>query len=186
MCRWRAAAGRPDGLSVSDESLHYSINWPSGLSLGEATFTAHQTARRLGFRDERWMRRHSGLRRGRQVSLLGHRGPLLHRARSRTQPRQPARRREKTTFDQKTGTAHPRHPVPDGGGKSDFDIASCARDALTFLYYRAPRTGPGPRAAAAADLFRSALLGPHGIRRRAGYHGRRESPPVTDRLTGAP
>src|SRR5437667_3954168 len=32
------------GFPFQDESLRYSINWPSGLSLGEASFSARHTA----------------------------------------------------------------------------------------------------------------------------------------------
>jgi hypothetical protein len=42
---------------------------------------------------------------------------------------------ERTTFDQTTGRAHRVTLFPAGGGQSDFDIASCARDVLTFVYF---------------------------------------------------
>jgi hypothetical protein len=54
--------------------------------------------------------------------------------------------REKTTFDQKAGSAERLTLVPDGGtkpGKSTFDIPSCARDALAFLYYSRMELGQG-------------------------------------------
>ena len=36
-----AAAHAQTGFPFTNETLKYSINWPSGLSLGEATFSAH-------------------------------------------------------------------------------------------------------------------------------------------------
>ena len=37
------AADGPTGFPFQNETLRYSINWPSGLSLGEATMTAHRS-----------------------------------------------------------------------------------------------------------------------------------------------
>jgi hypothetical protein len=54
--------------------------------------------------------------------------------------------REKTTFDQKAGTADRITLLPDGGtkpGKSTFDIPSCARDALAYFYYSRLELGQG-------------------------------------------
>ena len=31
------------GFPFQNETLRYNVNWPSGLSLGEAVFTAHKT-----------------------------------------------------------------------------------------------------------------------------------------------
>ncbi len=37
-----AAAPKLSGFPFQDESLRYSIKWPSGLSLGDVTFSAHR------------------------------------------------------------------------------------------------------------------------------------------------
>ena len=51
--------------------------------------------------------------------------------------------REKTTYDKVTGRAHRATLFPDDGGESDFDVASCARDALTFVYFARSELGHG-------------------------------------------
>ena len=43
---WAADAG---GAPVQDESLAYSVNWPSGLSLGEARLLSHRANDRWYF-----------------------------------------------------------------------------------------------------------------------------------------
>src|ERR1017187_1921822 len=39
-----APAVAQTGFPFQDEGLHYTVNWPSGLSLGDATLSAHHTA----------------------------------------------------------------------------------------------------------------------------------------------
>ena len=50
---------------------------------------------------------------------------------------------EKTTFDQDAHTAHRVTTLPTKGGDSTFDIAACARDALTYVYYARRELGQG-------------------------------------------
>ncbi len=38
-----ASAHAQTGFPFTGETLRYSINWPSGLSLGDATFSASKT-----------------------------------------------------------------------------------------------------------------------------------------------
>jgi hypothetical protein len=59
---------------------------------------------------------------------------------------------EKTGFDQINNRAQRQTLVPAGGGKSEFDIPSCGRDALTFLYYARREMGQG-RVAPAGKVF---------------------------------
>jgi hypothetical protein len=137
----RAPAGAETGFPFQEESLQYSINWPSGLSLGEATFTAHRTetgwalsaaidAAVPGFplKDQY----HSTITK--ELCSLEWERKVQHGAK---------RTREKTTFDQKAGRARRVTVLPEGGGASEFDIGSCARDALAFLYYVREEMGQG-------------------------------------------
>src|SRR4051794_30360762 len=39
---WNSAASAQTGYPFQNETLRYSLNWPSGLSLGDATFTARK------------------------------------------------------------------------------------------------------------------------------------------------
>jgi hypothetical protein len=115
---------------VSAESLRYSINWASGLSLGEATVRADKTKEAWDFqvtldasvpgfalRDSY----HSAA----TIDLCS-----LELDKSFTHGNRKAD--EKTTFDQQSHTATRQ---TNGGGKSDLSVSSCAKDALTFLQF---------------------------------------------------
>ncbi len=135
------SASAQTGFPFQDESLHYSINWPSGLSLGDATFTAHRT-------DSGW-----GFETSFDVAVPGF--PLKDKYHSaatkelcsleldRNIQHGSKTAREKTTFDQKEGRAKRVTLLPEDGGKSEFDISSCARDALAFVYYARQEMGQG-------------------------------------------
>jgi hypothetical protein len=64
--------------------------------------------------------------------------------------------REKTSFDQKKGTAKRATVLPENGGESSFDIPSCARDALAFAYFARREMGQGRVAPAQKVFFGSA------------------------------
>jgi hypothetical protein len=60
--------------------------------------------------------------------------------------------REKTTFDEKTGKGHRVTTMPQDGGETTFTIPSCARDALTYVYYARRELGQG-RVPHAQDIY---------------------------------
>ena len=64
--------------------------------------------------------------------------------------------REKTTFDQKAGTAQRVTLFPEGGGTTSFSIGSCARDAVAYSYYAREELGQGRMPRAADTYFGSA------------------------------
>lgn len=137
----QAAALAQTGFPFQDESLRYSVNWPSGLSLGEATFTAHRGAG--GWDLE--MGIEAGVP-GFAVADKFHSSvtaDLCSTAFARDTSHGSRKAREKTTFDQAAGVAHRATEVPAGGGESDFNIGSCARDAMAFLYYSRRELGQG-------------------------------------------
>jgi len=118
-------------LPISAESLRYSINWASGLSLGEATlrsdkgkegwdFEVTMDASIPGFalRDD--------YRSGATLDLCS-----LELDKSFTHGAKKAD--EKITFDQQNHTA--TRQTQNGGGKTDLSVSSCARDALTFMQF---------------------------------------------------
>ena len=118
-------------LPVSAESLRYTINWASGLSLGEATLRADKGKEAWDFevtmdasipgfalRD----RYHSGA----TLDLCS-----LQLEKSFTHGNRKGD--EKVTFDQQNHTAS--RETQNGGGKSDLSIPSCAKDALTFMQF---------------------------------------------------
>jgi hypothetical protein len=132
-----ANSGTPVGASAfENEQLRYSINWPSGLSLGEAQLgsarqkTEADAAPRLHLTFDL------------DAGVPGF--PVSDRYRSeasneycsvefqRTATHGPKKTDEKETFDQQAGTA--TRQTKDGG-KSELKTPSCGRDALAFLYF---------------------------------------------------
>jgi hypothetical protein len=118
-------------LPVTAESLRYSINWASGLSLGEATlrsdkgkegwdFEVTMDASIPGFalRDDY-----------RSDATLD----LCSLELDKTFTHGTKRADEKITFDQQNHTA--TRQTQNGGGKTDLSISACAKDALTFLQF---------------------------------------------------
>lgn len=142
------------GFPFQDESLHYSINWPSGLSLGDATFAARKTA--AGWSLDATV--DAGLP-GFQVADKFHSSTTPEQCSlefERTTRHGARKSREKTTFDQHKLTAHRVTLLPEDGGQTDFDIPSCARDALAFVYYMRREMGQGRVAPAQKTFFGSA------------------------------
>jgi len=138
------AALAQNGFPWQNESLRYSMNWQSGLSLGDATLTAHKSEK--GWEFEATV--NAGIP-GFSIADRFHSvtGPdLCSQEFQRDYSHAGRKSSEKTTFDQKAGSAERITLVPDGGtrhGKSNFDIPSCARDALAFLYYSRMELGQG-------------------------------------------
>jgi len=135
------AALAQSGFPFKDESLHYSINWQSGLSLGDANLAAHKTASGWnftafanvgipGFAIDDHFRSNTDAR------FCTH---DLQRALSHAGKRT----EEKIVFDQTMQTAERTTTFPEGGGKTTFDIPACARDALAFVYYARTELGQG-------------------------------------------
>lgn len=133
-------AGMPaSGASIpgsSGEQLHYSINWPTGLSLGEASLGGNRSkpenaAERLSFQFSL------------DASIPGF--VVSDHFTSNASPQfcsdeftkktQHGNRKadEKTTFST-NGTAK-RESIGNGGGSSELNTPTCAKDALTFLYF---------------------------------------------------
>jgi hypothetical protein len=136
-----AQAAAPAGFPFQDESLRYSINWPSGLSLGEASMSARHSA-------SGWVFDFSvtaGIP-GFSVSDSAHASAtqdLCAAELTRDFSHGSRKGEEKTTFDQQKGTAHRVTLLPSSGGSSDLSIPACARDALTYVYYGRRELGQG-------------------------------------------
>jgi hypothetical protein len=137
------------GFPFQDETLHYSVNWPSGLSLGEASFTAHHTgdvwelamtldAGIPGFKVLDKVRSSAtgdpSVQYSRNLCSLDLERDISHGGK---------KTREKTAFDQKKGEATRTTVYPAGGGTSTLAIPSCARDAMAFLYFARRELGQG-------------------------------------------
>jgi len=121
---------------LHNEQLSYSINWPSGLSLGES----HLNAASGKASEDAPTRLHFEF--GVDAAVPGFQ--VLDRYQASATPdfcsvdiekkTQHGKKKgdEKTTFDQQAGTASRE---TEGGGKTELQISSCAKDALTYLYY---------------------------------------------------
>jgi hypothetical protein len=112
------------------ETLHYNVNWPSGLSLGEADLTSSLGDSGLSFSFRM------------DASIPGF--AVLESAKSRATPefcaielhKQGSRGKrkidERTEFDSSKMKAT---RTTEGGGKSELSTSACAKDALTFLQF---------------------------------------------------
>jgi len=123
--------------TLPNETLRYNVNWPSGLSLGEATLTASSSAGALNGQDSPHMHFEFDLDAGVPgFTVSDH----FHSAASGSFCSAEFRKitsqgskhvDDKETFDPSTGTV----TRGAGAGKSEIDANTCGKDALTFLYF---------------------------------------------------
>lgn len=117
--------------AANAESLHYTINWQSGLSLGEGALLSTKSAEGV------WS---SELTLDAAVPGFTIRDEYRSKATAafcsdwleRTTIRGSRKNSEKVAFDQEH---HNLKRETQGGGSSQTQIADCGRDALTFLQY---------------------------------------------------
>jgi len=117
-------------LPVSAESLRYSINWASGLSLGEATLRADKGKEAWDFEVTMDASIPGFALRDRYESNATLDLCSLQLEKTFTHGSRKAD--EKVTFDQQKNTATRQ---TNGGGKSELSVSSCAKDALTFMQF---------------------------------------------------
>jgi|HubBroStandDraft_1064217.scaffolds.fasta_scaffold47742_2 hypothetical protein len=130
------AAPPTSGPAFGNEQLRYSINWPSGLSLGEAELDATsskasadaQEQLHLKFNVDAGVPGFSVVDRYTSAASAD----FCSAEFQRTAVHGAKKTDEKTTFDASNGTAT-RETI--GGGKSDISTSQCAKDALAYLYY---------------------------------------------------
>jgi hypothetical protein len=130
-----SAAGAQTVPAFDGEKLIYNVNWPSGLSLGEAYMNASRTSGQdaapvwqFEFQIDAAIPGFAVTDHYRSVASadlcsVEFEKNLAHGKR---------KAREKTVFNQQTGMAT-RQTI--GGGKSEISAGMCGRDALAFLYY---------------------------------------------------
>ena len=128
------------GFPYTSESLNYSVNWPTGLSLGEAHL-------RAGKLEDGWqfdfsldasvpgfaIQDHYRSRANTDLCSLDLEKEVAHGKRTG---------HEKTVFDYKAGSAT-RTTLVEGGGHTDVDINNCAHDGLDFVFYARRELGQG-------------------------------------------
>ena len=150
------AADQLTGFPFQNETLRYRVVWPGGGSLGDVTLSAHQAG------DGGWDFDLS-------TSVLLPLVPISDRYTasagggdlcSSTLQREISHGNkkviERTEFDQKENRAQRRTLVPAGGGRSEFSIPTCGRDALTFQYLARREMGQGRVPPAGRVFFGSA------------------------------
>jgi len=121
---------------MTEETLTYNVNWPSGLSLGEAQLKAARAAGPQGA-GEGW-----DLQLSLDAAIPGFTVTDRYRSSATTElcsiefDKKIAHGKktasEQTKFDQEAGSATRE---TSGGGSSQLRTTPCARDALAFLYY---------------------------------------------------
>jgi hypothetical protein len=131
------------GFPFTDETLRYTLNWATGVSLGEAHMTATRGKAATGA--ERW-----DFELALDASVPGFTVSDRYRADASSDlcsmtfdkdiTHGARKSHEEIEFDSHDGVAR-RHTS--GGGKSDVPISQCARDALTFLYHARRELGQG-------------------------------------------
>jgi hypothetical protein len=148
-------------VSAQAESLHYTINWPSGLSLGEATLSSEHSPG-----GEKAAEKAAGpWRFGLDIDASVPGFAIRDHYHSTTAPdlcsaqldksieHGKHKTEEKITFDQQ-GNTITRETT--GGGKADSSVPSCARDALSFLQFVRSELAQG-RVAAQQQVVLGAL-----------------------------
>jgi len=128
-----AEAAKSAAPTNKSETLHFSVNWPSGLSLGEGELSSvYSPSGTWSFSMKV------------DAALPGF--PLAESAQSMagkdlcsvelTKESTRGRRKttEKTTFDSSKLIAT-RRTVTNNGGKTEYRIPGCARDAMTFVQF---------------------------------------------------
>jgi len=136
-CSALAILAAPIGTTAPpSETLHYNINWPSGLSLGEAQLSGSSSQPS----NDAPPRLHLAL--DLDAGVPGFSVSDRYRSEAsedycsvefqRNSTHGSKRIDDKTTFDAHEGTAT---RVSAGGGKSEMEASSCSHDALAFLYF---------------------------------------------------
>jgi Protein of unknown function (DUF3108) len=150
------AADQLTGFPFQNETLRYNVNWPGGNSLGEVTMMAHKASgggwdfemsTTLGIPVVPISDSYKSSAVGVDLCSSTLQREISHGAKKVS---------EKTEFDQKANQATRQTLVPAGGGKSQFAIPTCARDALTYQYLARREMGQGRVPPAGTVFFGSA------------------------------
>jgi hypothetical protein len=125
------------GFPFADEDLTYTVNWPSGLSLGEGHMHAKHEGSNWSF--ELLV----------DASVPGFQVKDVYRSVSnagfcsvsfdRNTSHGSKKAQEKETIDGTTAT----RDTLSGGGGSRIPVSDCVKDALTFLYFARRELGQG-------------------------------------------
>ncbi|HBY62535.1 MAG TPA: hypothetical protein DEH78_22155 [Solibacterales bacterium] len=145
------AAAADTTAKFHEETLRYNVNWPSGLSLGEAQVRA------VRLKDsDRWRFEFEleaavpGFRVVDRYRSLADKGFCTAEFEKDT-TRGAKITKEKTAVDGASGAA--KRETLGGGGSSEMRVAACVHDALAFLYFVRSELAQGRIAPAQTILF---------------------------------
>lgn len=130
---------------VEEEVLNYTVNWPSGLSLGEGQMTTRRlrppdgAGERLEFTFKLEAAVPGFHVKDEYQSAATPAYCSLQLLKNATHGKK--RVHEKTTFDLVRGLAE--RTTLGGGGRSEFAIQPCVKDGLTFLHFVRRELGQG-------------------------------------------
>jgi hypothetical protein len=143
-------------LPASAESLRYVINWPSGLSLGEATLASGRTSPGPDKGPQQW-----SFELSLDASVPGFTmhddyhskatSDLCTLELDKDYTHGKRKGQERLTFDQQKNTV--TRETLSGGGKSELSVPACAREALTFLQFARGELAQGRLAPQQAVVF---------------------------------
>lgn len=135
---WVSGASAQTGFPFQNESLHYTVNWPSGQGLGDATLTARQSGPgwNFGITIQAGIPGYAVADEYRSITnasgcSIEFQRTISHGAR---------KSQDQTVFDYQLDVAQRRTL---NGGRSEIPLPSCAHDALAFVYYARRELGQG-------------------------------------------
>lgn len=145
-----SAAAQPGAFPAADEKLEYTVNWPSGLSLGDGRLEARRAGDGWEFHFALDAAVPGFAVADRYRSAVSADLCAVEAEKDATHGRR--KTREKTTFDYNKSIAR---RATAGGGKSEVPIGACARDALGFIFHVRRELGQGRVPPPQAVLFGS-------------------------------
>ncbi len=130
----RAATGE-DKKIIQTETLRYTINWPSGLSLGEGQLSSTRTKSVEGETVAFTLNMEAGIpgfpvqESVRSTATAGYCSMDLEKDTIRGKKNS----KEKTIFEPQKMIA--TRTTLNGGGKTELSIPACAKDALSYIFF---------------------------------------------------
>jgi len=153
-CSAPAVVAQLAGFPFTNESLAYTVSWPSGLNLGEGHLTAKNTA--PAGSPAAWSLE---LTLDAAIPAFAVKDQYTSHANadfcsadfSRHMAHGPKKGGESETVDRSHETV--TRETLNGGGKSEFAVPDCVKDALTLLFYTRKELGQGRVPPAQTILF---------------------------------
>lgn len=130
------AAAPLSGFPFSEEALNYTVNWPSGLSLGEGHLRARHSGNGWAFELTLDASVPGFDVKDSYTSRAGAELCSMEFTKSSAHGTRKVNERESVEGTKVTRTT-------DKGGKSEFSAPACVKDALTLLFYARRELGQG-------------------------------------------